>query len=42
VTFLGFRLEGVMRAAIMRDSERVDNQVWGLLAEDFTGWDQKA
>ena len=39
VTFLGFRLEGTMRAAIRRGDERVDNQVWGLLPEDFTGWD---
>lgn len=39
VTFLGFQREGVMRAAIKRGTERVDNQVWGLLAEDFTGWD---
>ncbi len=39
VTFLGFRLEGVMRAAIRRGDEVIDNQVWGLLAEDFTGWD---
>ena len=39
VTYLGFRCEGVMRKAIRRDSEAVDNQVWGLLAEDFTGWD---
>jgi RimJ/RimL family protein N-acetyltransferase len=39
VTFLGFRLEGVMRAAIRRGTERIDNQVWGLLPEDFTGWD---
>jgi RimJ/RimL family protein N-acetyltransferase len=39
VTYLGFRLEGTMRAAIRRGDERVDNQVWGLLAEDFTGWD---
>jgi hypothetical protein len=29
----------VMRAAIKRGDERIDNQVWGLLAEDFTGWD---
>jgi RimJ/RimL family protein N-acetyltransferase len=41
VTFLGFQLEGVMRAAIRRGSETVDNQVWGLLPEDFTGWDPK-
>ncbi len=40
VTFLGFRCEGVMRAAIRRDDERIDNQVWGLLREDFTGWDR--
>lgn len=38
VTFLGFRCEGVMRQAIRRDGERIDNQVWGLLPEDFTGW----
>jgi RimJ/RimL family protein N-acetyltransferase len=37
VTFLGFRREGVMRAAIRRGDERIDNQVWGLLEEDFTG-----
>lgn len=39
VTFLGFRCEGVMRQAIRRGDERIDNQVWGLLPEDFTGWD---
>jgi RimJ/RimL family protein N-acetyltransferase len=39
VTFLGFRCEGVMKAAIRRGEERIDNQVWGLLPEDFTGWD---
>ena len=39
VTFLGFRCEGVMKAAIVRGDERVDNQVWGLLPEDFKGWD---
>jgi RimJ/RimL family protein N-acetyltransferase len=39
VTFLGFRLEGVMRRAIRRGEERIDNQVWGLLPEDFTGWE---
>jgi RimJ/RimL family protein N-acetyltransferase len=38
VTFLGFEREGVMRKAIVRGNERIDNQVWGLLAEDFTGW----
>lgn len=35
---LGFRREGVMRGAIKRGSERIDNEVWGLLPEDFTGW----
>ena len=39
VTFLGFRREGVMRRAIRRGEERIDNQVWGLLPEDFTGWE---
>ncbi len=38
VTFLGFRLEGVMRKAIVRGDEAVDNQIWGLLPEDFTGF----
>ncbi len=38
VTFLGFQREGVMRRAIRRGEERIDNQVWGLLEEDFTGW----
>ena len=39
VTFLGFRHEGTMKAAIVRGDERIDNQVWGLLPEDFKGWD---
>lgn len=39
VTFLGFRREGVMRAAIRRDEEAIDNEVWGLLPEEFTGWE---
>jgi RimJ/RimL family protein N-acetyltransferase len=39
VSFLGFELEGVMRRAIKRGEERIDNQVWGLLPEDFTGWE---
>jgi ribosomal-protein-alanine N-acetyltransferase len=38
VTHLGFRREGVMRKAIRRDGETVDNEVWGLLPEEFTGW----
>ncbi len=40
VTRLGFRQEGTMRAAIVRGEERVDNQIWGLLPEEFTGWEQ--
>jgi ribosomal-protein-alanine N-acetyltransferase len=38
VTFLGFQREGVMRNAIRRDDGVVDNEVWGLLPEEFTGW----
>ena len=38
VTFLGFQREGVMRKAIRRGDEVVDNEVWGLLPEDFRGW----
>jgi hypothetical protein len=26
-----------MREAIRRGDERIDNQVWGLLPEEFTG-----
>jgi ribosomal-protein-alanine N-acetyltransferase len=37
VTFLGFQREGVMREAIPREDGPVDNEVWGLLPEDFTG-----
>jgi RimJ/RimL family protein N-acetyltransferase len=37
VTFLGFQREGVMRKAIAREDGPVDNEVWGLLPEDFTG-----
>jgi RimJ/RimL family protein N-acetyltransferase len=40
VTSLGFRREGVMRDAIVRGEERIDNQVWGLLPAEFTGWDE--
>ncbi len=39
VTRLGFKREGVMRGAIVRGSERVDNEVWGLLPDEFTGWE---
>jgi [ribosomal protein S5]-alanine N-acetyltransferase len=43
VTHLGFRREGVMRQAIRRGEEVVDNEVWGLLPEEFTGWgDQRS
>ena len=38
VTFLGFKREGVMRRAIQREDDVVDNEVWGLLPEEFTGW----
>jgi RimJ/RimL family protein N-acetyltransferase len=38
VTFLGFQREGVMRNAIRRNGELVDNEVWGLLPEEFKGW----
>jgi ribosomal-protein-alanine N-acetyltransferase len=38
VTHLGFRREGVMKKAIRRGDEIVDNEIWGLLPEDFTGW----
>jgi ribosomal-protein-alanine N-acetyltransferase len=38
VTYLGFQREGVMRNAIRRGGEAVDNEVWGLLPEEFTGW----
>jgi RimJ/RimL family protein N-acetyltransferase len=39
VTHLGFRREGVMRKAIRRGGEAVDSEVWGLLPEEFTGWE---
>jgi RimJ/RimL family protein N-acetyltransferase len=40
VTFLGFVREGIMRGAIVRGDERIDNEVWGLLPEEFTGWER--
>ncbi len=40
VTHLGFRREGVMRAAIRRGDDAIDNEVWGLLPADFTGWER--
>jgi RimJ/RimL family protein N-acetyltransferase len=42
VTFLGFQREGVMRSAIRRGDEAIDNEVWGLLPDDFKGWEQGA
>ena len=39
VTRLGFVREGVMRRAIVRGDDRVDNEVWGLLPDEFTGWE---
>ena len=42
VTSLGFQREGVMREAIVRGRERIDNQVWGLLPAEFTGWEEGA
>ena len=41
VTFLGFQREGVMRGAIRRGDEAIDNYIWGLLPEDFTGWNSQ-
>jgi ribosomal-protein-alanine N-acetyltransferase len=38
VTFLGFRQEGLERKAIIRGDEVIDNQIWGLLPEDFKGF----
>ncbi|SRR5581483_2671918 len=40
VTHLGFKREGVMRRAIRRGADAVDNEVWGLLPEEFTGWER--
>jgi [ribosomal protein S5]-alanine N-acetyltransferase len=37
VTFLGFRHEGTMLRAIRRGDQAIDNQIWGLLPEDFSG-----
>jgi RimJ/RimL family protein N-acetyltransferase len=38
VTHLGFRQEGLLHKAILRGDEAIDNQIWGLLPEDFTGF----
>jgi RimJ/RimL family protein N-acetyltransferase len=40
VASLGFRREGVMRGGIRRGDQAVDNEIWGLLPEDFKGWDE--
>ena len=42
VTHLGFKREGVMRRAIRRGDEAVDNEIWGLLPGDFTGFRGRA
>jgi len=41
VTFLGFQREGVMRGAIRRNGDAVDNEVWGLLPGEFKGWEEQ-
>lgn len=38
VTHLGFRREGLLKRAIIRGDEAIDNQIWGLLPEDFSGF----
>ena len=38
VARLGFKREGLMRQAIVRGEDRIDNEVWGLLPDEFTGW----
>lgn len=38
VTHLGFRQEGLLKGAILRGDEAIDNQIWGLLPEDFSGF----
>jgi RimJ/RimL family protein N-acetyltransferase len=42
VTHLGFKREGVMRRAIRRGDEAIDNEIWGLLPDEFTGWEGRA
>ena len=39
VTSLGFRQEGLLKSAIRRGDDAIDNQIWGLLPEDFTGFE---
>ncbi len=38
VTHLGFRQEGLLKRAILRGDAAIDNQIWGLLPEDFSGF----
>jgi RimJ/RimL family protein N-acetyltransferase len=38
VISLGFRQEGLLKKAILRGETAIDNQIWGLLPEDFTGF----
>ena len=42
MTSLGFRQEGLMKGAIIRGDEAIDNQIWGLLPEDLTGFEDGA
>ena len=39
VTYLGFRARESCARRSAAAAEAVDNQVWGLLPEDFTGWE---
>jgi RimJ/RimL family protein N-acetyltransferase len=39
VTALGFRYEGLMRRGIRRGDTFIDIEMWGLLPEDFTGFE---
>lgn len=40
VKSLGWKHEGVMRRHIRRGDELVDCELWGVLPEEFTGWDE--
>ncbi len=35
VTYLGFRQEGLLKKAVLKDGSYIDNQIWGCLPEDF-------
>jgi diamine N-acetyltransferase len=39
VTALGFEYEGLMRRGIKRDGRFIDIEMWGVLPDEFTGWD---